>query len=226
MDLTSKLAQRLAQSYDLKHRTSFGGWYLPVEVANFRVTVNDPARTWPMQLNKLTKSVVTACRSQVDKPVAVSPYFNSRLTNGKIPVFQGGNIVNGSLPDWLDGPDAMRKNYTTYLSGTGISIVMLQDGVGERQIGQDDVVKWVTPYLASVEQACKDASPNHGPPIEFWLNVESFVLNDGNRSPCEINRLQAQMALWHGHAGKVVTFEFTNYLGQAPLYGNYLKLPR
>jgi len=44
--------------------------------------------------------------------VAVSPHFNSRLKNGGIPVFQGGKIVNGSLPHWLVGLDDMRKNYT------------------------------------------------------------------------------------------------------------------
>jgi hypothetical protein len=27
-----------------------------------------------------------------------------------------------------------------------------------------------------------------GPPIEFWLNVESFALNEGKRSPCDIKR--------------------------------------
>jgi len=117
LDLTSKLAQRLTQAYDLKHRASFGGWYLPVEVTNYKVTVNDPLRTWPRQLNKLTRNLVAACRGQVDRPVAVSPFINSRLTNGEIPVFQGGKIVNGSLPHWLVGPVDMRKNYTEYLKG-------------------------------------------------------------------------------------------------------------
>ncbi len=87
-------------------------------------------------------------------------------------------------------------------------------------------MRWVAPYLKGVEQACKDASPMDGPPIEFWLNVESFALKEGKRSLCDIERLQAQMGLWQGRARRVVTFEFTNYLGRDPLYGNYLKLLR
>jgi hypothetical protein len=47
--------------------------------------------------------------------VAVSPHFNSRLKNGGIPVFQGGKIVNGSLPHWLVGPTTCGRTTPNYL---------------------------------------------------------------------------------------------------------------
>jgi hypothetical protein len=108
----------------------------------------------------------------------------------------------------------MGRMYLRYLRGAGLSIVMLQDGVGVGNIATEDVAGYVTPYLAEIEKACRLASQREHP-IAFWLNVESIG--------ADICRLQTQIALGKGHAAATVTFEFTKRMGKDPLYASYLR---
>ena len=52
------------------------------------------------------------------------------------------------------------------------------------------------------------------------------MLDNGKRVPTDILRLQAQIAVGNALATRVVTFEFTHYLGIDPLYHEYLWLRR
>jgi len=101
--------------------------------------------------------------------------------------------------------------------------VMLQDGVGTHNIPAPLIRSWVVPYLLSVSWACQRAY-RAGQDVEFWLNVECFTQLDKNtRVPADIGRLSRQIDLGAAHAEKVVTFEFTHYLGKSPLYEDYLE---
>jgi Domain of unknown function (DUF4434) len=191
------LAKRVACYYHLIDRKAFAGWYLPVEIANFKETAPLPEDRWVDQLRNFTTTLATECKALVPKPIAVSPYFNGTF-----------DAISGKRPDWLVGPEDMGKNYARYLQGTGISIVMLQDGVGVANIPADRIAEYVGPFLTEVEVAC-------GQNIELWLNVESFTQCCDNREPAKFKRLKTQLDLGKERAKqrKVVTFEFAHYFG-------------
>jgi hypothetical protein len=197
-----ELAACVSKRYQLRTRSSFAGWYLPVEVANFKEDFPGEDKGWIAQLSKFTRELVKTCKAMVNKDVAVSPYFN-------------GKKENGTLPKWLVGPKEMGQNYRRFLQDTGLSIVMLQDGVGVGKIPPTEVEAYVKEYLLAVKEACSEASPPEGPRIRFWLNVESIG--------ADINRLRAQMALGARNAEEIVTFDFPHHLGRNPLYEDYLK---
>ena len=202
------LAHFLAGHYRLKHRRSFGGWYLPVEFANYEETAQKPGDGWVTQFNGVTTALSSACDRFAPGPVAISPYFNGAVGPGS------------GLVDAVQ----MGKNLARLLVGTNVSVVMLQDGVGVRNIPAGQVDGYVLPFLWSIKDACRNLS-QPGREVEFWLNVESFTQLDQNtRVPAEIGRLLTQIALGRARAGKVVTFEFTHYLGSEPLYHEYLRL--
>lgn len=202
LNRTTELVARVTERYRLKSRASFAGWYLPVEIANFDEHFPGESKGWVAQLSDFTQKLVTACHAKVDKPVAVSPYFN-------------GIKMDGMLPEGLVGPDEMGRNYKRFLQETGLSIVMLQDGVGVGKIPADAVEAYVRPYLLAVANACSEASPPQGPRIEFWLNVESIG--------ADMDRLRAQLALGVPTAKTIATFDFPCHLGHNPLYEQYLR---
>jgi hypothetical protein len=221
------LAALAARSYDLASLAkagTFAGWYFPVEVANFpeKADFAGTEKGWISQMSNFARNLSGSCKGMVDRPVATSPYFNARLADMSIPIFErvGDKFVirNGQLPGYLVGPDEMGANYSRFLKGSGISIVMLQDGVAARNIPTDKVQGWVEPYLERIEQACRSAStPDHE--IEFWVNVESMG--------ADIGKLKKQIEVAKGGASTkrtVVSFEFAHHLGLSPLYDDYLNL--
>jgi hypothetical protein len=197
------LATTLARRYHLKRRKSFGGWYLPTEIGNFPVPPLVPGVDWVSQLNVFTRQISARCTALVPKPVAVSPYFNSTIM---------GNAC----------PAGMGQIVTRFLVGTDVSIVMLQDGVGAADVPAARVADYVIPFLVAVAQACQQLStPMH--PVYLWLNVESYNMPAGEkRVPTDIERLKVQLQQGEGLVSKIVTFDFPDYLGMDPLYGDYL----
>jgi hypothetical protein len=204
------LAQFLAAHYRLKHHRSFGGWYLPLEFANFEETAPNPRDGWVSQLNGFTKALSSECNRLAPGLVAISPYFNGAVA-------PGSGLVDARQ---------MGRNFARFLDGTDVSVVMLQDGVGVKSLPAGQVAGYVLPFLSSVKDACRRLS-RPGREVEFWLNVESFTQFDqSTRVPADIGRLRKQIALGRAQAEKVVTFEFTHYLGSEPLYDEYLQLIR
>ena len=136
------LARRLTARYRLKDRTAFAGWYLPLELANYRETAKKTEDGWVFQLSRFTMELSRTCRALADRPVASSPYFNGDTQDQK----------------WLVSPPEMGRLFTRYLKGAGLSIIMLQDGVGVRHVDAEHVESYVLPYLVEMEKACKEAS--------------------------------------------------------------------
>ena len=167
-------------------------------MANYTKTAAAMKDGWIYQLSRFTKDLVATCHELTNKPVAVSPYFNGKLKD---------------RPD-LVAADIMGLQYARYLKDTGISVVMLQDGVGVGRVPSGDVAAYVGPYLRSVKNACDDASAS-GQAIECWLNVESIG--------ADIGRLKVQMKVGGGHAKRIVTFDFPHHLNKTPLYDDYLE---
>jgi Domain of unknown function (DUF4434) len=125
------LARELAHRYHLQGRNSFGGWYLPTEIANFSVQSGvAPGDDWITQLNGFTAALSRACRSLVPRPVAVAPYFNGH--------------TKGS--DYLVDCAGMQGILIGVLQCSDVSIVMLQDGVDLRHpIGRSRLLRRALP---------------------------------------------------------------------------------
>lgn len=192
------LARRLAERYRLKSRRSFAGWYLPLELANYSETAAKREDGWVHQVSRFTFELGRACKELADRPTAASPYFNGRIKGRS----------------WLVPPHEMGTMFARFLKTAGLSIVMLQDGVGVARVQVDDVEDYVLPYLVEIARACEQASAP-GREIELWLNVESIG--------ADIERLEKQIAMGQGRAARLVTFDFPNYLNKQPLYDDYVR---
>lgn len=83
------------------------------------------------------------------KPVAISPFFS------------------GAVP-----PEAVERLYRQFLAGAGVDILMLQDSVGARG-WEDQIEERVVPYFEAMARACRANG------LEFWINIESFMLAEG-----------------------------------------------
>jgi hypothetical protein len=199
-----KLAANLAKRYHLRSQRSFGGWYLPSEIANYKET-HTGHESWVSQLNKFTIHLSAYCTGLVPKPVAVSPYFDGKNPEDVSPA-QLGSII------------------ARFLKGTDVSVVMFQDSVGKRDIAAADVEAYVLPFLFEAAEACLTAS-RPGRPVHLWLNAESYTqLADGHRIPTDITRFKQQLEVDNLLVSKIVTFDFPDYLGRFPLYQDYIGL--
>lgn len=200
-----RLIKTLEQRYTLKTNSAFAGWYLPVEMANYPDNEDAPeSDRWVNQLHDFVKALVSMCKNTVDKPVSISPYFNPEVDL-----------------TWLVDAAVMGKNYARFLKGAGLSTVMLQDGVGERNVPTAQIDALITPFIIAIKRACEEAS-EPGRPIAFWLNVESILKEPLPQG--DIERFKKQIALGKQYAAQVVMFDFPNHFCRNGLYKKYLRL--
>jgi hypothetical protein len=57
---------------------SFGGWFLPTEVANFQEMFPEQGISWVSQLNEFTRQLSAYCTELAPGLVAIAPYFDSK----------------------------------------------------------------------------------------------------------------------------------------------------
>lgn len=157
---------------------SFRGWYLPVEPWNYRETGQETKRIQDHYLAPLSR----ACKAVDDKPVAVSCYFN---------------------PVGFAAPAEMRDAYKELLNGSGVDILLPQDGVGERANS--------TAACRDFFKALKEACDARG--VRMWAVLECFnrVTKDV-RVPCDPKRLISQFENAHGVAESFVAYDFFHYM--------------
>jgi hypothetical protein len=166
------------------NHAAFDGWYLPLEL-------------WtpgPKGLGKLptyVDEVSALCKAAKVKTIAISPFISPLA----------------------EKPEATTSAFAGILKQSDVSVVLLQDGVGARNVEPRDFPEKVTPYVSAMKAAVDDAR-GVGPDIEFWINAESFqTLNPGTanqkRVPAPLGRFPKQLEL----AGQdVVTYEYYNFL--------------
>jgi len=189
LDATSatsmKLAERLWRRYG--HHRSFVGWYLPSETWDRSYSDDQVVR-----FRDFFRRLSDHCRAQspaAPKPVAISPFFEARIP-----------------------PEQVEKTYTDLLTESGIDIVMLQDGIGARQWG-DEVASKIVPYFRAFRNACLSAG------VELWSNLECFqILGDQSNSPpgkfipAHVERIARQMVAAAPFVQRFVTFDFFHYM--------------
>jgi hypothetical protein len=204
------LAQRVATTYRLNGRRSFAGWYLPLEIANFRDS--DPLHGWVSRLNLFTTELVREVRGFAAGRIAVSPYFNPKYTADPDGLVGPGSTGPDKPPA---GEISMRTQYSAFLRGTGIDTVMPQDGVGVNNIPTANIGKCVGPFLEALMRACVDAG---GQGVEYWVNVETYGKEEN------IERLKVQMEVARSITPRMVTFDFPHWMYQTQLLVDYKKL--
>ena len=170
--------------------TCFCGWYIPQEIALTGLPEVAAAR-----FNTYYREVSTTCKElSQGKPVAIAPYFN------------------GQQAPSLIGADLKR-----IVAGTGVDVVMLQDGVGAR--GWDEDVERVTPYFEVCRKVCEELG------VRLWSDLECFTRDF---APAWIDRIQGQFTTEAAFVEKFVTFDFFHYMSpqrgaaQKELFGAYL----
>jgi hypothetical protein len=161
------LAERAWKLY--RGHRSFAGWYIPHELWNF--PFGDPAqqperKAKTAALREFLGAISTACRALDAKdgrlrPVAISPYFNPALFEP------------------YAGPRIMAEDYGEILQPeSGIGIVMLQDGVGERQLTSANLEAKIAPYFDVFRKLTGEPVRK----LQLWANAESFR-REGDRRP-------------------------------------------
>lgn len=129
------------------------------------------------------KRVVAACKAlnkkedarggAVERPVAVSAYFNPWLY----------------LP--YAGPDQTEALYTSILTGSGLDVLMVQDSVGTRCLGDErldspelerkraEEIRPLVPRFMRAYTNAARAAGNGGRGIALWDDVEAFEVVPG-----------------------------------------------
>lgn len=177
---------------------SFAGWYIPQEPWDGGYTDSQTSL-----LRSFFRRVSDRCKTLSNgKPVSFSPFFSGAST-----------------------PEVMGAFCKKLLEGSGLDILMLQDGVGAR--GWDtEVEDRVPPYFRAIANACLAAG------VALWSDLESFRLageNPTQFAPASINRLCQQMAVEAPFVQHLVTFDFFHYISphrgpaQKQLYDDYLR---
>jgi len=180
---------------------SFAGWYIPQEIACRGLPEGDAAR-----VAAYVRTVSAACkRLSGGKPVAIAPFWSPEA-----------------------GPHVVRSDLKRLLTGSGIDIVMLQDGVGAR--GWDDVER-VSDFFRAARSACLESG------VRLWSDLECFQLvpadpEKGRKEgfvPATAERIARQLAAEAAFVERFVTFDFYHYMSphrgpaQQKLNVGYLK---
>jgi hypothetical protein len=163
-----------------KKYEAFRGWYIPLEPW-MAVYSDDEVEAW----RKFLTSVAGHCRGLAkDRSVAFSPFIDANAAR----------------------PEGVAKVYKRMLEETGVDVLMLQDGMGERTAGPMDVGPWYKALAATFA----------GSTTKVWANVENFEWSDPcgvtDRVPTTWPRLEARIAAVAPHVPKVVTFDFFHYM--------------
>ena len=177
-DKTINLARIVASRYG--DYPSFTGWYIPLE------TWTSEPQTYLMTFKPFFQTVSRACKQLADKPVAFSPFVNS----------------SGETDQQIREVQAM---YQEFLTGSGIDVLMLQDGVGARNLSLEALPPNGA-YFEAIGAACATVG------VGFWANVESFI-DEGNncRKPADPERFKLQRHCIPT-AEYAITFDFFHYM--------------
>jgi len=123
----------------------------------------------------------------------------------------------------LIAPGVFQSTYTSLLTGSGIDIVMFQDGVGARRWDADLEAR-IVPYFQAMQSACRLAR------VKLWADIEIFhKTGEPLRSvPASMERIRRQLAAESPFVESFIMFDFFHYMSprrgaaQKKLYEDYL----
>ncbi|HVO76528.1 MAG TPA: DUF4434 domain-containing protein [Candidatus Bathyarchaeia archaeon] len=194
-DRSAHVAREAWKRYG-RHR-SFSGWYLPQEIKE----ANYPPQ-YIIRLHDFLKRLGDYCRSlSGGKPVAIAPAMLG-----------------------LNSLDQIQREYTALLLGSGVDILILQDGIGARDWGPD-LENQIAQHFSVVHNACRTAG------VAMWSDVEIFRhgATPAVSVPAPIARIRKQIAAEAPFVTSFVMFDFFHYMSpyrgeaQKRLYDDYLR---
>jgi hypothetical protein len=209
LDESKAVAKKIWDRY--QGRRSFAGWYVPQELANYGYDNGEVAllRGFFLPLSQYCWDISGG------KPVAISPYYNPVLAS----------------------PMRFREDIGQIVSGSRVNIIMLQDGVGVRDIKEGELGQKVVPFYQEMQRIC-------GKDRQLWGNAECLehFPRQGIANPDfpvrDFGRFVAQRKAIGPLVVKIVVFDFFHYMnpyghahsddleyvkGEQLLYNAYLK---
>lgn len=164
-----------------RHR-SFAGWYLPPEPADSIAPESIPA------VRAFFRETTELCdRLSGGKPVAFSPFLTGQVE-----------------------PAEVERRYAELLDGSGVDILMLQDGVGARR-WDEQVHTRVAPLFRAMRDACLAAG------VDLWSDVEIFRDDSNDPAkprfrPSDTTRLARQLAAEAPFVSRFIAFDCFHYM--------------
>ncbi len=164
---------------------AFAGWYIPHEFDDYRFKDEQ----YIPQVNGFLRQIAETCHAiSKEHSVSMAPYFIKYME-----------------------PDEFAAWWTKVLDGSGIDIMMLQDGVGCRRTDNQTEAPL---YYEAMAQACAAAG------VEFWSDIEVFhqihgMPVDNERwaaVPASIERVMEQIRVQSPYVTKTVIFDFSHYM--------------
>ena len=173
------LVQDLARKYG--NHEGLGGFYYPIEIANLGF---ERRENWDL-LAWILDSVAVETHKASGKRLAISPFFNTRLTPAQ---------------EWGEMWDYV-------LANSAIDIIMLQDGVGVEPQTLTQTTDLISPYFKALRDACAKNGKS------FWANAELFTNTSGRRdsmamTPSSIEKILLQKNTLAEFADTFVNFSF------------------
>jgi hypothetical protein len=183
--VAEKLIKVANLAWNLYHQhPSFRGWYISHEFWNFPYGDRSEASQRKQELfKKFLSKVVAACKELnkkpeaggrlPDRPVALSVYFNPWL-----------------YYDYA-GPPRTEALYTSILTDSGLDVLMVQDSIGTRCLGNEkldsellerkraDEIRPLVPYFLKAFGNAARAASTDSHKIALWDDVEAFEIVPG-----------------------------------------------
>lgn len=168
---------------------SFYGWYIPQETCVDTLNICD-----------VFKGLSALCKDTApDKPVMISPFFNSPIISEK---------------DFLT-PEQNMEEWDRIFSKAGqdIDICAFQDGTAP--------IEQMTEYYGGIKALCDRYHIHH------WVNTETFERDVRCMYyPIPFEELKHKLELHQQYAEKVITFEFSHFLSPQSIYPSARNLNR
>ncbi|MGA9998095.1 MAG: DUF4434 domain-containing protein [Pyrinomonadaceae bacterium] len=194
IDLANELWRRYGKGKNGKPYKSFAGWYLPNEMWNQNYSDIEI-----VQLRQFFRTISEHCKKISNgKLIAVSPFFNP--IDVPTPYLSAKDFAE-RYGEFLESEDKTQR--------AGVDLVMLQDGVGARELNEQNLEGMIKPYFAEFRSMCNQKKVN------LWANVESYEVRSGIRVPTNISRLKAQIKVFNDApqlADQLITFDFFHYM--------------
>jgi len=202
LDRAAAMSLRLADLAWARYgdHASFAGWYIPQEPR-----FAEYGREHLDLLRGFYRRQSDRCREiSGGKPVAISPAL--------------------SAPRDRPEPERFRAVFAGLLSGAGVDMVLLQDGIGAHR-GEYDFDAKVVPYFRAMRDACREAG------VELWSDIEIFQRKRASRGsePARIERIRRQIDAAAPFVEGFVMFDFFHYMSprrgeaQKKLFEDYLR---
>lgn len=161
----------------------FSGWYLPQEISNYTTTLpylKDEIRTFLKEMSRIRDEETSGAT------ISLAPFFNAQN-------------------DRFSSPPEFGEWWKQVAEGTGLNIIMLQDGVGAHPVPWEKM----TDYFSALNHSLQ------GSGIEIWSDLEIFQRQGEGETrslkPASFERVKKQMLLESPLVNKIVCFAYPNY---------------